>query len=90
MARAALTQLANATGGLAFFPEDAGDTEAICTQIARDIRNQYTLAYYPSNAARDGTFRTLQVEMLAPRGSSKLTVRTRTGYYAPRGPASGN
>lgn len=89
-ARAALTQLANATGGLAFFPEDASDTEAICTQIARDIRNQYTLAYYPSNAARDGSFRSLQVEMVAPRGSSKLSVRTRTGYYAPRGPSSGN
>ena len=48
-AHTALTQLANATGGLAFFPEDANDTEAICTQIAHDIRNQYTLAYYPTN-----------------------------------------
>src|SRR5262249_37094691 len=45
-ARQALTELSTATGGLAFFPEDARDTEAICTQIAHDIRNQYTLAYY--------------------------------------------
>ncbi len=48
-ARTALTDLANATGGLAFFPETADDTEAICTQIAHDIRNQYTIAYYPTN-----------------------------------------
>jgi VWFA-related protein len=89
-ARTALSQLANATGGLAFFPEDANDTETICTQIARDIRNQYTLAYYPTNVARDGSFRSVLVEVLPPRGSGKLSVRTRTGYYASRAPASGN
>jgi VWFA-related protein len=89
-ARGALSELATATGGLAFFPEDVNDTEAICTQIARDIRNQYTLAYYPTNAARDGSFRTVQVEVIPPHGSGKLNVRTRTGYYAPRAPSSGN
>jgi VWFA-related protein len=89
-ARTALSQLANATGGLAFFPEDANDTEAICTQIAHDIRNQYTLAYYPSNVARDGSFRSVQVEIMPPHGSGKLSVRTRSGYYASRAPASGN
>jgi len=89
-ARGALAQLANATGGLAFFPEDARDTEAICTQIAHDIRNQYTMAYYPTNAARDGSFRSVQVEVFPPRGSGKLSVRTRSGYFAPRSPASGN
>src|SRR3981081_1552029 len=89
-ARTALSQLANATGGLAFFPEDASDTESICTQIAHDIRNQYTLAYYPTNTARDGSFRGVQVEVLPPHGSGKLSVRTRTGYYASRAPSSGN
>jgi Ca-activated chloride channel family protein len=89
-ARGALSQLATATGGMAFFPEDAKDTEAICTQIAHDLRNQYTLAYYPTNAARDGSFRTVQVEIVPPRGMGKLNVRTRTGYYAPRARSSGN
>lgn len=89
-AQGALTQLAKATGGVAFFPEDAKDTESICVQIAHDIRNQYTLAYYPTNEARDGSFRTVQVEVVPPRGAGKLTVRTRTGYYAPRAPSSGN
>jgi VWFA-related protein len=89
-ARTALSELANATGGLAFFPETADDTESICTQIAHDIRNQYTMAYYPTNTAHDGTFRTVNVQVTPPRGVGKLTVRTRTGYYASRAPASGN
>ncbi len=89
-ARGALADLANATGGLAFFPETADDTEAICTQIAHDIRNQYTMAYYPTNTAHDGSFRTVSVQVTPPRGAGKLTVRTRTGYYAPRAPSSGN
>jgi Ca-activated chloride channel family protein len=89
-ARTALSDLANATGGLAFFPETADDTEAICTQIAHDIRNQYTVAYYPTNTAHDGTFRTVSVLVTPPRNAGKLTVRTRTGYYASRAPSSGN
>jgi Ca-activated chloride channel homolog len=88
-ARRALTELSTATGGLAFFPESAGDTEALCTQIAHDIRNQYTLAYYPTNSARDGTFRAVRVDVIPPPGAGKLSVRTRTGYYA-RTASSGN
>ena len=81
-AQRALEELADATGGAAFFPEDVGDTEAVCAQIAHDIRNQYTLAYYPTNAAQDGTFRSVVVQVLPPRGMGKLIVRTRSGYYA--------
>ena len=86
-ARQALLSLTQATGGLAFFPESTQDVEAICEQIARDIRNQYTLAYYPSNARKDGSFRSVQVEMVSPRGRGKLFVRTRSGYYAQRATA---
>jgi Ca-activated chloride channel homolog len=85
-ARRALTELATSTGGLAFFPENVSDTESICAQIARDIRNQYTVAYYPTNTARDGSYRTVQITVAPQRGQNKLQVRTRTGYYA-RGPA---
>jgi len=88
-ARGALTELTTATGGLAFFPDSADDTEALCTQIAHDIRNQYTLAYNPTNAARDGKFRSVQVDVAPPRGMGKLSVRTRTGYF-PRTATSGN
>ena len=81
-ARGALSDLATATGGLAFFPETADDTEAICTQIAHDIRNQYTIAYYPTNGSQDGTYRAVAVTLSPQHGLGKLSVRTRTGYYA--------
>jgi VWFA-related protein len=87
-AREALQQLAGATGGLAFFPEGLDDVEPICTQIAQDIRNQYTLAYYPSNTARDGSFRAVRVLINPPKGRGKLVVRTRSGYFAPKDAAS--
>jgi len=92
-AKRALEQIAQASGGLAFFPENVGDVHDICQQVAHDIRNQYTLAYYPSNTKRDGTFRTVQVEVIPPRGRGKLVARTRNGYYAPGSPSgatSGN
>ena len=88
-ARRALTELSTATGGLAFFPENVADTQAICAQIARDIRDQYTLAYYSTNAAQDGSFRAVQVAIAPQPGIGKLTVRTRLGYYA-RKSASGD
>jgi Ca-activated chloride channel family protein len=87
-AKKALEQIAQASGGLAFFPENVGDVHNICEQVARDIRNQYTLAYYPSNSKRDGTYRTVQVEVIPPRGRGKLVARTRNGYYAPGGGAA--
>src|ERR1700693_240659 len=90
-AKKALEQIAQASGGVAFFPENVDDVHNICEQVAKDIRNQYTLAYYPSNTKRDGTYRTVQVEVIPPRGRGKLVARTRNGYYAPGsgGAASG-
>ena len=82
-AKKALSEIALASGGLAFFPENVDDVHAICEQVAHDIRHQYTLAYYPSNGARDGTFRTVHVDVIPPRGHGKLVARTRNGYYAP-------
>lgn len=84
-----LTELAEATGGLAYFPENLQQVTPVCEQVAREIRNQYTLGYYPSNTARDGAFRALQVQVIPPKGRGKLSVRTRTGYYAPKA-ASGD
>ena len=91
-AKRALEQIAQASGGLAYFPENVDDVHNICEQVAHDIRNQYTLAYYPTNTKRDGTYRSVQVEVIPPRGRGKLVPRTRNGYYAPgaAGSASGN
>ena len=80
-----LTTLATETGGAAFFPNSLEEVQSLCTVIARDIRNQYVLAYYPSNMARDGSFRMVHVELVnPPRANGKLSVRTRLGYYAPK------
>ena len=84
----ALKHIAEASGGLAFFPESVDDVHSICEQVAHDIRNQYTLAYYPSNAKKDGTFRSVSVQVIPPHGRGKLVARTRNGYYAPGGPLS--
>src|SRR5438270_7023249 len=92
-AKRALEEISKASGGLAYFPENVEDVHSICEQVAHDIRNQYTLAYYPTNTKRDGTFRAVQVDVIPPRGRGKLQARTRNGYYAPGGPnssASGN
>jgi Ca-activated chloride channel family protein len=82
-AKKALTEIALASGGLAYFPENVEDVHSICEQVAHDIRHQYTLGYYPSNIAKDGSFRSVHVDVIAPRGKGKLVARTRNGYYAP-------
>jgi len=90
-ARRALEDIAKASGGVAYFPENVEDVHNICQQVAHDIRNQYTLAYYPTNSKRDGSFRTVTVDVIPPRGRGKLVARTRNGYYAPADTAaSGN
>jgi VWFA-related protein len=78
-AQKALEALAEATGGEAFFPKDVSEVDRIATQVAHDVRNQYTIAYTPSNGAMDGSFRQLKVTVKAP---GNPTVRARSGYYA--------
>ena len=79
-----LSQLAEATGGEAFYPDNLSQVTPICEQVAREIRNQYTLGYYPVNTTRDGSFRPVQVKVIPPNGRGKLSVRPRTGYFAPK------
>lgn len=74
-----LSRLANGTGGLAFFPNEAGSVAAICAGIALDIRNQYTIGYAPAKPAKPGDYRTIRVVARAV-AHGKLFVRTRTGY----------
>ena len=78
-AERALEALAEATGGETFFPKEVSEVERIAHQVARDIRNQYSIVYAPSNQSMDGSFRQIKVTVKAP-GSP--TVRTRSGYYA--------
>lgn len=76
-----LKQLAEATGGDVFLPQSIKEAVPICERIARDIRNQYTIAYVPTNGKQDGTYRVIQVKARTP-GRGRLSVRTRAGYHA--------
>jgi Ca-activated chloride channel family protein len=80
-----LKRLAKDTGGEAFLPRSLKDVVPICEQIAHDIRNQYTIAYVPTNRKRDGTYRVIQVKA-SSQDRGRLSVRTRAGYFAPSGP----
>ncbi len=78
-ARRALNELTSATGGLAFYPKEVAEVQVLAVEIARDIRNQYTIAYSPSIQQLDGSYRQIKVTVTAP---GRPVVRTRSGYYA--------
>ncbi|MBI4464377.1 MAG: VWA domain-containing protein [Acidobacteria bacterium] len=80
-AKRALEALSRASGGEAYFPKNLSEVDGIASDVANDIRNQYVLAYTPSNLVYDGKFRKVEVKVSAPK-HGKLTVRARTGYYA--------
>ena len=79
-----LTQLTEATGGLAYFPVSVEQVGDVALELARQIRTQYTIGYTPLNQSLDGSYRQIRV---TAKGSQPLVVRTRTGYRAtPAGP----
>jgi Ca-activated chloride channel homolog len=80
-AKELLIRLAEDSGGRAFFPTDVRETPAIAEQIAKDLRAQYVISYYPNNDRRDGVFHTVRV-VVNHGDNRKLIARTRQGYYA--------
>jgi VWFA-related protein len=79
-ARRALEMLSTETGGMAFFPKNIEQVDQIAAEVARDIRNQYTLGYHSTKPPTEPGFRRVQV-VAEGKGEGKLTVRTRTGYF---------
>lgn len=75
-----LQQLSSETGGIAFFPGSLKDIDSVAAEVARDIRNQYAIAYH-SPRAFNGGYHTVKVEARA-QGHLKLTVYTRSGYFS--------
>lgn len=80
-ARHELDQLTETTGGAAYYPTSLESLGGIAVDIARQIRNQYTIAYTPLDRSLDGSYRALRVEV---RGPGRYSVRTRAGYVATR------
>jgi VWFA-related protein len=80
----ALIEIAEASGGGAFFPQNVDQAHMVMERVARDLREQYTLGYFPTNPNRDGAWRSVRVEVTPPSGfppKAKLNANYRHGYY---------
>jgi Ca-activated chloride channel homolog len=80
--RMKLQQIAETTGGQAFFPTATKDLDGVYDKVVAEIRAQYTLGYVSTNDKSDGTWRRLEVKMPRKPGRD-LRVRSRKGYFAP-------
>ncbi|HWZ45732.1 MAG TPA: VWA domain-containing protein [Candidatus Saccharimonadales bacterium] len=80
-AKRALMELAGQTGGSAYFPKNLTEVDEVSQAVAHDIRNQYTIAYKPTNPQTNGGYRRIKV-LARGSGFHDLQVRTRSGYFA--------
>jgi VWFA-related protein len=75
-----LNQIAQATGGQAFYPIRIEDVTTGFHNIEEELRSQYSLIYTPAGFKNDGSFRTIYLQAHDPR----YQVRAKKGYFAPR------
>jgi Ca-activated chloride channel family protein len=75
-------QIAEATGGQAFFPTTMKDVEAAYDKIVAQIRAQYSLGYTSTNTRQDGQWRKVDIKIKRP-DLKDMKVQTRKGYFAP-------
>ena len=78
-----LSDLAERTGGRHFVVSRLAELPDVAAKIGLQLRNQYVLAYKPTNNERNGKFRRVVVKLLQPAGLPRLKTSSRTGYYAP-------
>jgi VWFA-related protein len=74
-----LRRLCKDTGGISYFPREGESAADVAKEIARDLREQYTLGYAPQSSKPADAFRKIEVKVTAP-GNGRLRVRTRQGY----------
>lgn len=78
-----LRKIAEQTGGRAYFPRNERDLRDAFDQIQRDLREQYLVAYSPSNKARDGSYRRIEIQITNPNlRQQNLKLNYRSGYFA--------
>jgi Ca-activated chloride channel family protein len=82
LARREMDDLARVSGGRSFVASDLADARAAFARVAADIGTLYSLGYYPTNKARDGKFRSIQLQVKGLK--DKAEIRARDGYYAPK------
>jgi len=78
----ALRKIAERTGGRAYFPRHERDLHDAFAQIQRDLREQYLVAYSPTNKARDGSYRKIEIQVVNPALRQTLKLNYRAGYFA--------
>ncbi|MCI0488231.1 MAG: VWA domain-containing protein [Blastocatellia bacterium] len=76
-----MTDLSTRTGGRLFSPLMDEEMKDVYAQVARELKNQYIITYIPKNERRDGRLRRINVYLTR----AGYSVRTREGYYAPKG-----
>jgi VWFA-related protein len=82
-----LRDIAERTGGRAFFPKKEEDLNAVFAEIEQELRTQYLLAYASTNKNRDGSYRQVRIEITNPLLiKDKVQLRHRPGYFAKRVP----
>lgn len=74
-----LEELAVETGGRSFFPYHVDDLDQSFQDIGDELRNQYSIAYAPTNASLDGRYHKIRIET---PDHKTYQVRARRGYYA--------
>jgi Ca-activated chloride channel homolog len=78
-----LRKIAEQTGGRAYFPRHERDLSDAFVQIQKDLREQYLVAYSPSNKARDGSYRRIEIQVVNPSlKQQSLKLNYRSGYFA--------
>ncbi|MDQ2920847.1 MAG: VWA domain-containing protein [Acidobacteriota bacterium] len=78
-----LRKIAEKTGGRAYFPRSETELRTAFDQIQRDLREQYLVAYSPSNKGRDGSYRAIRIEVVDPElRKQNLKLNYRPGYFA--------
>lgn len=83
-AETSLIRLAEAGGGRAYFPSIVEQAATMIGQVARDLREQYTIGYFSTDPTRDGAWRSVRVEIAPQPGlPRKLNANYRFGYYGP-------
>ncbi|MEZ5344034.1 MAG: VWA domain-containing protein [Pyrinomonadaceae bacterium] len=86
-AKSFLTKLAEETGGKSYFPKSVAELPTIATDIASELRTQYTISYEPTNLEKDGTYRNIKVSVKDGPNNERRIAISRTGRTASPGGA---
>lgn len=74
-----LTRLATETGGKVYFPNSVSELNTIAADISNELRTQYVISYYPTDDAKDGSFKNIKVQVADGPNKEKRIAVTRTG-----------